>query len=195
MDIYIKGALNLNLVHDPDALSHLQLAHQLFLNRNNLNYLTENTGIIFVSLVNGFDCLFHSTISSLFLNALLKKYPANSKIPQDIWKTLPLDVRELWKGNHMSMGHIDYLLDEILNPNPAPQKKTFKEALPSILPNKDLKILQKFAKLARKTRNPGSHGEKIDYNSFMKNIPIMIETLNKAFVVFNKITKNKSEII
>lgn len=189
MDISIKGILNLNLVKNLDALSHLQLAHQLVININRMNYLSENTGIIFISLVNGFDCLFHSTISQIFLNKLLTLFPANSKLPKDLQKKLPLGIREIWRGKHMSMGNIDYLIKSLLDPNSNDPIKEFKKLLPPQITDEDLIILQKFANLARKTRNPGSHGGIIDQTEFIKNIPSMIETLNKAIIIFDKINK------
>ncbi|KKK51159.1 hypothetical protein LCGC14_3117760, partial [marine sediment metagenome] len=136
MDMHIMGIINLNIVHEKDALAHFKLAEQLVRNVNNLDALTENTGIIFIELTNGFDCCYHSTFSKFFLDVLIEIYPINSKIPYKDWKKLPLGLRELWKGNHMSMAHISFLIDELLNPNKL--ILALKKALPSIITENDL---------------------------------------------------------
>ncbi|MHA1252913.1 MAG: tetratricopeptide repeat protein, partial [Candidatus Helarchaeota archaeon] len=63
MNKYLRGIINLNKVREKDALSHFNLAQQLIKNKNNIKFseLSNNTGIIFIELTNGFDCCFHST--------------------------------------------------------------------------------------------------------------------------------------
>lgn len=191
MDMYITGIINLNIVHVKDALDHFKLAEQLIRNVNNLDTLTENTGIIFIELTNGFDCCYHSTFSKNFLDVLTDIYPINSKIPYKDWKKLPLGLRELRKENHMSMAHISFLIDELLNLNSDTLILDLKKALPSIITEDDLRIIQEFTSLARPTRNPGSHGGILDKAIFLNNISKIIESINKTLIVFEKFYVNK----
>lgn len=186
MDLHIMGIINLNIVHEKDALAHFKLAEQLVRNVNNLDTLTENTGIIFIELTNGFDCCFHSTFSKSFLDVLADIYPINSNIPDKDWKKLPLSLRELWKGNHMSMGNISFLIDELLNPNSDKLILDLKKALPSVITENDLIIIQEFTSLARPTRNPGGHGGILDKTIFINNISKIIKSINKTLIVFEK---------
>ncbi|MCP6718680.1 MAG: hypothetical protein KJI71_00425 [Patescibacteria group bacterium] len=191
MDMHIMGIINLNIVHEKDALSHFKLAGQLVRNVNNLNNLTENTGIIFIELTNGFDCCFHSTFSKSFLDVLINVYPSKSKIPDEDWKKLPLGLRELWKGNHMSMGHISFLIDELLDPNSNKLILDLINALPGSITENDLRTIQTFTLLTRPTRNPGSHGGILDKTIFINNISKIIESINKTLIVFEKFYSNK----
>jgi len=191
MDMHIMGIINLNIVHEKDALAHFKLAEQLVRNVNNFDTLTENTGIIFIELTNGFDCCFHSTFSKSFLDVLTNVYPINSKIPDKDWKKLPLGLRELWKGNHMSMAHISFLIDELLNPSSDKLVLDLKKTLPGNIAENDLRTIQKFTFLARTTRNPGGHGGIIDKKIFINNISKIIESINKTLIVFEKFYTNK----
>ena len=194
MDVYIMGIINLNIVHVKDALAHFKLAEQLIRNVNNLDKLTENTGIIFIELTNGFDCCYHSTFSKIFLDVLIDIYPINSIIPDKDWRKLPFSLRELWKGNHMSMAHISFLINELLNLNSDTLILDLKKALPSIITENDLRIIQEFTSLARPTRNPGSHGGILDKTIFLNNISKIIKSINKTLIVFEKFYVNKKFI-
>lgn len=191
MDIYIKGVLNLNLVYDADALKHLKLAHQLVLNMNNLAHLKENTGIIFIELTNGFDCLFHNLISLSFLNVLKEKYPSQKRIPKKDLEILPIGIQRLWKGEHMSLENIRFLIIDLVKTVLPSNIRPFKECLPQNLDVKDLKIIQKFVELAKSPRNYGSHGGIIDNSTFMNILSDWIETFNKVLIVFDKIKQTK----
>lgn len=188
MDLHIMGIINLNIVHDEDALKHFKLAEQLVRNVNNLENLTENTGIIFIELSNGFDCCFHTTFSKIFLKVLQKHFPPNSKIPKYICRIRGL--RELWKGNHMSIGNIFYLISELQKLNNDPIILELKNAIPKNITDEELKILQNFYPLIEETRNPGSHGEVLDKTIFLDNISKTIKAINEALIVFEKFYTN-----
>ncbi len=151
-----KGILSLNLVKDEDALEHFKIARELFLNRNTIKFLSDNTGSIIHHLTNGFDCLFHSNISLLLNKILRKTYPNNNRLPPNIWKALPRGVREIWRGKHMSLGNILYLINDMLAVNPNNLVKTFRDEIYQVLSSEDLKIIKKMAEICSDIRNPAS---------------------------------------
>ena len=89
----------------------------------------------------------------------------------------------------MSMAHISFLIDELLNPNKL--ILALKKALPSIITENDLIIIQEFTLLARPTRNPGGHGGILDKTIFINNISKIIKSINKTLIVFEKFYVNK----
>ncbi len=187
MDIQISGIINLNIVHDKDALKHFILANDLIKNLKNFNSLNDNTGIIFLELTNGFASLFHSKISLYFLDELYKIYPPNSRIPKNEWIRLPRGIKEIWKGDYMTLGSINYLLKDILNPKQDPFILRLKKLLLSIISKPDIEEIQYFTFLSSPIRNPGSHGPIIDNKAFMENITEIFKSLNKTLVIFDKI--------
>lgn len=58
---------------------------------------------------------------------------------------------------------------------------------PHSINDEDIKIIRVFAKLALKTRNPGSHGQILNKQVFLKNISDFIDLLNKVIIILNKI--------
>lgn len=186
MDMHIQGIVNLNIVHENDALTHFKLAEELIKNLHNLDNLTENTGIIFIELTNGVDCCFHAKFSKIFQAELEKNFIAGATIPNKVWYTLPLGLREIWKGKHMSMGHIEHLIDDILAPNLTLLLSNIKKKLLKNVDLEDLKIIQEFAKLSTQTRNPSGHGGILNKTEFINNISDFIEAVNKTLIVFEK---------
>jgi len=181
-----KGIINLNLIKDNDALNHLKTARELFLNRNTIKYLSDNTGSIIHHLTNGFDCLFHSTISLWLVKILRKIYPNSTKLPPDIWKELPRGVRLVWKGKQMSFGNISHLINDMLAINPNNLVKTFRDEIFQFLSSEDLKKIKKMADISSDIRNPASHGGIIDNQTLMNALPEIIGKLNKCILIFNK---------
>jgi len=181
-----KGILNLNLVKDNDALDHLKIARELFLNWNTIKFLSDNTGSIIHHLTNGFDCLFHSNISLLLDKILRKTYPNNTWLPPNIWKDLPQGVREVWRGKHMSFGNISYLINDMLAVNPNNLVKTFRDEIYQVLSSEDLKNIKKIAEISSDIRNPASHGGIIDSQTLLNALPEIIGNLNKCILIFNK---------
>ena len=94
----------------------------------------------------------------------------------------------------MSMAHISFLINELLNLNSDTLILDLKKALPSIITENDLRIIQEFTSLARPTRNPGSHGGILDKTIFLNNISKIIKSINKTLIVFEKFYVNKKFI-
>lgn len=90
----------------------------------------------------------------------------------------------------MSMGQIIFLIDDLLNPNAENLILNLKKALPKQVKENDLKVIQNFASLSFKTRNPGSHGSVVNKKIFIQNISDIIEAINKALIVFEKLYLN-----
>ena len=184
-----KGIINLNLVGDNDALDHLKVARELFLNRNTIKFLSDNTGSIIHHLTNGFDCLFHSTIS-LWLDKILRKtYPNQTWPPPNIKKDLPRGVREVWRGKHMTFGNISHLINDVLAANPNNIVKTFRDEIFRYLNSEDLRNIKKMADISADIRNPASHGGIIDNQTLMNVLPNLIGNLNKCILILNKFGK------
>lgn len=189
MDLYIKGSINFNLVHNPEAKKHLLQAKELIEQIHNLTSITENTNPIFLALANGFDCLFHDTISSILLTELSKRYPHGKWIPENEWKELPKGLQELWKGNHMAVGQIYYSITELLNPKTMLISQ-IKNCLVSLVTEEDLRTVQKFAYLVKEPRVLSGHGGIIDNEKYREILPALIEALNEALIVFAKIHRS-----
>ncbi len=187
MELHIRGSINLNLVKNKEALAHFKLAEQLTRNINNLNQLAQNTGVIFVALTNGFDCFFHSTFSYIFLKKMQEIFPTETIIPSKNWEKMPLGLRQIWIGNHMSVGQIEYLLNNLLKPLNDELINTLNSSLPKDINKSDLKIIKEFTSLSKILRNPSGHGEVLNKEVFIKNLPKLLELINKSVKVFNKI--------
>ena len=190
MALKTQEMINMNLVSNPKALKHLLTARQLVINLNNLESLKENTGVIFINLTNAFEILFHTLVSPYLLEVLRKKYPAKAYIPPEVWKILPHGIRKLWKGKKMSLENIYFLIEKLLDNNQYNIVKEFRDNIPPQISNEDLKVLQNFVDLGKKPRNPGAHGEVIDYKKYIEYIPEIIEKLNRSIIVFSKIQKD-----
>ncbi|MBN1214478.1 MAG: tetratricopeptide repeat protein [Candidatus Lokiarchaeota archaeon] len=186
MDMHIRGIINLNIVHETDALKHFKLAEQLIKNLNTIENLTENTGIIFLELTNGVDCCFNATVSKLVKDVLEQHYTPGSKIPRDDWNKLSFGLQKVWNGQHMSIGHIEHLIGDLLKPNLDPVLADIMKKLLEIVNLENLKTFQEYAKLAAPTRNPSGHGGILNKTEFINNISKLIEVVNKTLVIFDK---------
>ncbi len=182
-----KGIINLNLVKDNDALSHIKMARELFLNRNTIKMLSDNTGSIVHHLTNGFDCLFHSSISLRLITIIKNLYPNQNWLPKNVWNDLPLGLKNVWRGQHMSFGNISHLIDDILAIDPNTIVKVLKDELYLYLNSEDLKTIQNMTDKCTDIRNLASHGGIIDNQTLMGTLPEIIGTLNKCILLFNKI--------
>ena len=83
----------------------------------NLSYLSNNTGLIFVELCNGLDCLLHSTLSSRIITYLEQTY--NDFIPPPLYQDK--GIQELWHGRdnnaHISIGKWPHLMENFAKKN------------------------------------------------------------------------------
>ncbi|MHA1847844.1 MAG: hypothetical protein ACTSXU_09380, partial [Promethearchaeota archaeon] len=145
--------------------------------------LNANTGAIFISITNGFDCLLHKKLTEFLLKEL-ESYLGTirgSRLSRVDWNGIPFALQKAWSGNHIAIGQYRRLLEELNTENNDIHQHLQKELLGK-LTQVEIDIIRDLCLRLENLRNPSAHGKILDYKDFLVNICGIIELSNEVLL-------------